>query len=198
MITAPEIDDPCNDENRDLHVKDFRQYPPDDCGTAVYRMSAGPWGRIEHRAGGEWMLMDSDGRFRFAYGIGPSARDAVLDYIDRNNRCGLEGGPRTPTLSDAATPQELYSRTRIRADQIVNILNSVGSAPTAKHDDFRACPPEIMAAVIGLTRELLDAWEQSVDPNGGDLFWVGQVRARVAPRISALEDRWADRRLPRF
>ncbi len=197
MITAPDIDDPCNDPNRDRHVRDFKQYPPTDDGTIVYRMSAGPWGRIEQRAGGEWCLTDSDGRLRFAYGIGPSARAAVLDYIDQNHRCGLEGG-RATRLCDATTPQELYSRARIRADQIVNILNSIGSAPTPKHDDFRACPPEIMSAVIGLTCELLDAWEQSVDPKGGDLFWVGQVRARVAPRIAALEERWADRRLPRF
>ena len=196
-LLAPEIDDSCNDDNRDLHVKDFKQYPPNEIGTVVYRMSAGPWGRIEQCAGGQWVLVDSDGRFKFRYGIGQTVHDAILNYIDDYNRCGLDGGPRQPRLSDAQTPQELYSRSRIRAERIVNILNSVGSAPTAKHDDFRACPPEIMDAVISLTHELLNDWE-SLCGSGGNLFWVGEERKKVAYRIEALQERWACKPLPRF
>jgi len=193
-LLAPEIDDRCNDDNCDRHVKHAKQYPISEDGTVVYRLSAGPWGRIEHRQDGTWVLFRFVSKWTLQYGIGKDPRSAVLNYIDRNHECD-PCGPRV-WCTDAATPQQLYARARVRTDQIVNILNSVGGQPKTDDEDFKACPPEIMEAVLGLVPELIEGWEKNA--YGSDLFWINEIRNRIKHRYARLQERWACKPLPRF
>lgn len=178
--------DPATDDQGCALVDVFTEYWPDQDGTILYRMSAGPWGRVIRDQDGKWTLVAVDGQSH----SGNIADEAILNYLEH----------RVMTRHPRARKGWNDEYERARHDEMEDVILKLGGTFSKDLGDFRACPQELMMSAIRIAKYSSASWWRSSSTGMGreHADWTSQCIRLLKSRLETLENRWSVNPLPRY
>lgn len=177
---------PALDDQGTTLVDVFTEYWPDHRETVVYRMSAGPWGRVTIKKDGEWTLIMVDGLAH----SGKTPTEAILNYLEHQ----------VTTRHPRARKGWNAEYEEARHIEMENVILKLGGTFSKEHGDFRACPPDLMRAAIAVSRHTSADWWRASSMGMGREYadWTSRCIHLLKSRLDTLENRWSVNPLPRY